>query len=79
MTLTSLPEQQAQELQHRALSLMAECQPSSVDILIAVYQLHSVDPELLHCHIRRLQDMHCYKEVTVLASIFATLDFFVTF
>lgn len=63
VTLTSLPEQQAVELQHRALSLMAEAQPSSVDVLISVYRLQSLDPELLRRHIRSLQDVCCYKEV----------------
>ncbi|XP_075885074.1 exonuclease mut-7 homolog [Nelusetta ayraudi] len=66
VTLSSLPEQQASELQRRALGLMAEAVPSSVDVLIGVYQLQSMEPELLRCHVRRLQDLRCYKEAAVL-------------
>ncbi|KAM7393044.1 hypothetical protein PAMA_007930 [Pampus argenteus] len=67
VTLSSLPEQQAMALQHRALSLLTDSQPSFVDSLINIYQLSSLDLAILRLHIERLQTLNCYKEAVVLS------------
>ncbi|GAA6232040.1 exonuclease mut-7 homolog [Lates japonicus] len=66
VTLSSLSEQQALELQHRALSLVTDSQPTFVESLINIYHLGSVDPAILRLHIVRLQALNCYKEAAVL-------------
>ncbi|XP_071322282.1 exonuclease mut-7 homolog isoform X2 [Trachinotus anak] len=66
VTLSSLSEQQALELQHRALSLITDTQPTFVESLINIYQLSSLDPAILCQHIVKLQALNCYKEAAVL-------------
>lgn len=70
VTLSSLPEQEALSLQHRALGLLTDTYPSFVENLINIYQLHSLDPSVLRLHIVKLQGLGYYKEVIV--SVFAT-------
>lgn len=66
VTLSSLPEQQVLALQHRALSLLTDIQPSFADTLINIYHLSSLDLATLRAHIVRLQALACYKEVNTL-------------
>lgn len=66
VTLSSLSEQQALELQHRALRLLTDTQASFVESLINIYHLGSLDPALLRLHIVKLQALKCYKEAAVL-------------
>ncbi|KAF0031365.1 hypothetical protein F2P81_015920 [Scophthalmus maximus] len=66
LTLSSLSEQQALELQHRALRLLTDTQASFVESLINIYHLGSLDPALLRLHIVKLQALKCYKEAAVL-------------
>lgn len=63
MTLNALPGQEAQKLQHRALSLLTDTQPTFVEGIINIYHLNALDPARLRLHIVRLQALHCYKEV----------------
>lgn len=65
VTLSSLSEQQAVTLQRRALSLLADTQPSFVDGLINIYELNSLDPAILRLNVVSLQALNCYKEVSV--------------
>lgn len=67
VTLSSLSEQQAMALQQRALSLLTDTQPSFVDGLINIYQLHSLDRAILKMNIVRLQALRCYKEAAMLS------------
>ncbi|XP_036972745.1 exonuclease mut-7 homolog isoform X2 [Acanthopagrus latus] len=67
VTLSSLPEQQVLALQHRALSLLTDIQPSFADTLINIYHLSSLDLATLRAHIVRLQALACYKESAVLS------------
>lgn len=63
VTLSSLSEQQARTLQHRALFLLTDTQLSFLDNLIDVYQLTSARVAVLQQHIVRLQSLNLYKEV----------------
>ncbi|XP_073334790.1 exonuclease mut-7 homolog [Pagrus major] len=67
VTLSSLPEQQVLALQHRALSLLTDIQPSFADVLINIYHLNTLDLATLRLHIVRLQALTCYKEAAVLS------------
>ncbi|KAF7669556.1 hypothetical protein LDENG_00155470 [Lucifuga dentata] len=67
VTLGSLSEQQAIALQHRALSMLTDSQPSFVDNMVNIYQLRSVDLSTLRSHIERLQAFSCYKEAATLS------------
>ncbi|XP_062290274.1 exonuclease mut-7 homolog [Scomber scombrus] len=67
VTLSSLSEQQALAVQRRALSLLTDTQPGFVDSLINIYQLNSLDPDILKLHIVRLQALNCHKEAVVLS------------
>lgn len=69
MTLNALPGQEAQTLQHRALSLLTDTQPAFVEGIINIYHLNAVDPARLRLHIVRLQALHCYKEVNTFCVI----------
>lgn len=64
VNLSSVPEQKALALQHRALDLLTDTQPAFVDALISIYQLKSLDPSILRLHIMNLQDVKNYKEVS---------------
>ncbi|XP_040012664.1 exonuclease mut-7 homolog isoform X2 [Xiphias gladius] len=66
VTLSSLSQQQALELQHHALSLLTDTHPSFVESLINIYHLSSLDPAILRLHIVKLQALNCYKEAAVL-------------
>ncbi|CAJ1070878.1 exonuclease mut-7 homolog [Xyrichtys novacula] len=66
VTLDSVPEQQHESLQRRALSLLADNHPSFVDSLINIYKLHALDPAELRLHIIRLQSLNCFKEAAAL-------------
>ncbi|XP_040914461.1 exonuclease mut-7 homolog [Toxotes jaculatrix] len=66
VTLSSLPKQQALELQHRALNLLTDTQPNFVENLINIYHLSSLDPATLRLYIVKLQALNCYKEAAVL-------------
>uniref|UniRef100_A0A3P8UD11 Exonuclease 3'-5' domain containing 3 n=2 Tax=Cynoglossus semilaevis TaxID=244447 RepID=A0A3P8UD11_CYNSE len=68
VTLSSLPEQEALSLQHRALGLLTDTYPSFVENLINIYQLHSLDPSVLRLHIVKLQGLGYYKEAIVLST-----------
>ncbi|KAM8829137.1 exonuclease mut-7 homolog isoform 2-T3 [Spinachia spinachia] len=67
VSLSSLSEQQALELQQRALSLIRETQTNFVDNLINIYQLNSLDPAILLLNVMKLHDLHCYKEAAALS------------
>nr|XP_019937305.1 PREDICTED: exonuclease mut-7 homolog [Paralichthys olivaceus] len=66
VTLSSLSEHQALELQHRVLRLPADTQVSFVESLINIYHLGSLDPAVLRLHFVKLQALNCYKEAAVL-------------
>ncbi|RVE65656.1 hypothetical protein OJAV_G00118850 [Oryzias javanicus] len=66
VNLSSLPGQKALALQQRALDLLTDTQPASVDALISIYQLKSLDPSILRLHIMNMQDVKCYKEAAIL-------------
>ncbi|XP_054612211.1 exonuclease mut-7 homolog isoform X2 [Dunckerocampus dactyliophorus] len=68
VTLSSLPQQQATGLQHRALHLLTDTQTSFVEGLINIYQLTTLDPATLRLHVMRLLSLKCYKEATVLGA-----------
>ncbi|XP_053267889.1 exonuclease mut-7 homolog [Pleuronectes platessa] len=65
VSLSSLSEQQALELQRRALRLPAEAQASFFESLINIYHLGSLDPAVLRLHLEKLQALSCYKEAAV--------------
>ncbi|XP_061658259.1 exonuclease mut-7 homolog isoform X2 [Syngnathoides biaculeatus] len=65
--LTSLPEQQATALKHRALFLLIDTQTTVVECLINIYQLTTLDPATLRLHVVKLLALKCYKEAAVLA------------
>ncbi|XP_037340453.2 exonuclease mut-7 homolog isoform X2 [Pungitius pungitius] len=67
VTLSSLLEQQALELQQRALSLIRDAQANFADNLINIYQLNSMDPAILLLNIMKLHSVHCYKEAAALS------------
>ncbi|XP_040054288.2 exonuclease mut-7 homolog isoform X2 [Gasterosteus aculeatus] len=67
VTLSSLLQQQALELQQRALSLIRDTQANFVDNLINIYQLNSLDPAILLFSIMKLHALHCYKEAAALS------------
>ncbi|XP_063746410.1 exonuclease mut-7 homolog isoform X2 [Eleginops maclovinus] len=62
VTLSSLSEQQASELQRRALDLLIDTQACFVDGLIDIYRLNSLDPAVLVLYIMNLMSLRCYKE-----------------
>ncbi|XP_051907448.1 exonuclease mut-7 homolog [Hippocampus zosterae] len=66
VTLTSLPEQQATALKHRALALLTDNQTSFVEALINIYQLTTLDAATLRLHVVKLLPLKCYKETAVL-------------
>ncbi|KAL6097047.1 exd3 [Pungitius sinensis] len=67
VTLSSLLEQQALELQQRALSLIRDTQANFADNLINIYQLNSMDRAILLLNIMKLHSLHCYKEAAALS------------
>ncbi|XP_061555075.1 exonuclease mut-7 homolog isoform X2 [Phycodurus eques] len=64
--VTSLPEQQATALKHRALFLLTNTQTVVVEGLINIYQLTTLDPATLRLHVVNLLALKCYKEAAVL-------------
>ncbi|XP_057674947.1 exonuclease mut-7 homolog isoform X2 [Corythoichthys intestinalis] len=66
VSLTSLPEQQATALKHRALSLLSDTQTNFVEGIINIYQLTSLDPATLRLHIMKLLALKYHKEAAVL-------------
>ncbi|XP_015236544.1 PREDICTED: exonuclease mut-7 homolog [Cyprinodon variegatus] len=67
VSLNSISEDRAVELQNRALGLLTDIQPDFVDGLINIYQLKSLDPSILCLHIVKLQTLRCYKEAITLS------------
>lgn len=64
VSLSSLAEDKAVELQRRALGLLTDTQPNFVDTLINIYQLKTLDPSIQCMQIYKLQALNCYKEVS---------------
>ncbi|CAN9504964.1 unnamed protein product [Ophioblennius macclurei] len=64
---SSVAEDKAAALQHQALALLTDANPSFADALINIYQLDSCDPAALKQHVLHLQALHCYKEAAVLS------------
>ncbi|KAJ8286604.1 hypothetical protein GJAV_G00041050 [Gymnothorax javanicus] len=54
-------------LQLRALGLLTEAQPSCINPLLDLYQLHTLDPALLLGHVQKLLSTGCFKEAAMLS------------
>ncbi|XP_014843453.1 PREDICTED: exonuclease mut-7 homolog isoform X1 [Poecilia mexicana] len=67
MSLSSLAEDKAVELQRRALGLLTDTQPNFVDTLMNIYQIKTLDPSIQCMHIYKLQALNCYKEAVTLS------------
>ncbi|XP_014324481.1 exonuclease mut-7 homolog isoform X1 [Xiphophorus maculatus] len=67
VSLSSLAEDKAVELQRRALGLLTDTQPNFVDTLINIYQLKTLDPSIQCMQIYKLQALNCYKEAVTLS------------
>ncbi|XP_010875670.3 exonuclease mut-7 homolog [Esox lucius] len=67
VTLQSVPEASKLGLQRRALSLLTDAQPTFMDPLINIYQLGTLDRNILRLHISRLQSLNCYREAALLS------------
>ncbi|XP_018609344.1 exonuclease mut-7 homolog isoform X2 [Scleropages formosus] len=68
ISLKEQPDEQVSNLQLRALNLLAEAQPSFVDLLLDVYQLGCVDRGLLLAHVDKLQTSGLYKEAILMST-----------
>ncbi|XP_054896202.1 exonuclease mut-7 homolog [Poeciliopsis prolifica] len=67
VSLSSLAEDKAVELQRRALALLTDTQPNFVETLISIYQLKTLAPSIQCMQIYKLQDLNCYKEAVALS------------
>ncbi|KAM9820163.1 exonuclease mut-7 homolog [Neosynchiropus ocellatus] len=66
VTLSSLPKQRASVLQIRALALLTDKHSNSIDAIISIFQLSTLDPAHLCHHVVQLQALKCYKEAASL-------------
>ncbi|KAJ8339012.1 hypothetical protein SKAU_G00357980 [Synaphobranchus kaupii] len=68
VSLVGRTPEQARSLQLRALRLLSEAQPSYIDPLLDMYQLHSLDQALLLGHVETLLALGCFKEAALLST-----------
>ncbi|XP_028827073.1 exonuclease mut-7 homolog isoform X2 [Denticeps clupeoides] len=66
-SLKNVAADRAAGLQRWALGLISDSQPGYVDALLDIYQLGSLDRELLVKHVHYMQDCCSYKEAALLA------------
>ncbi|KAG9354167.1 hypothetical protein JZ751_012291 [Albula glossodonta] len=66
-SLEGEPSERVRNLQIRALSLLSEAQPSYIEPLLDIYQLHSLDQDLLLGHVGKLLNSGIYKEAALLS------------